>query len=156
MVQVLRADLDVAERKDAFGEIVIADGGAELLQLDRKVGGLHLSGERLPHRLGEAARRIHVPFVAGDEDRGKERQALDVIPVSMANQQMPPQRLFAALHQLGAKRNRAGAAIEHYDSAGGRPHLDTGGIAAVPESIWTWFGDRPASTPKSYEHDDAF
>src|SRR3954452_9477586 len=156
MVQVLRADLDVAEIKNAFGEIMIADGSAELLQLDRKVGGLHLSREGLPHRLLEAARRIHIPFVSGNEERGKEWQALDMIPVCMADQQIAAQRPLPALHQLGAKGNRAGASIEHCDRPGGRPHLDTGGVAAVAESTWPWFWDRTTSAPKSHEHDAAF
>src|SRR5204863_8364438 len=97
-----------------------------------------------------------IPFVSGNEERGKKRQALDVIPVCVADQQIAAQRPLAVLHQLGAKGDRAGAAIEHCDRPGSRPHLDAGGVASVAESTWPWYRVRTTSTPKSHEHAAAF
>jgi len=43
VVQVAGRDLEVADREGALDEIVVADGGAELLERDGEVGVLHLS-----------------------------------------------------------------------------------------------------------------
>jgi hypothetical protein len=44
MVEILRLHGDVVEHQRALDKVVVADGGAELFQLERKIGVLHLSG----------------------------------------------------------------------------------------------------------------
>src|SRR5262245_59003084 len=116
MVEVARGDLDVTDPQLALDELVVANRGAELLELDGKVGVLHLARERVAQRLAEPARRIDVPLVARHEERHEEGNALDVIPVRMADQDMDEQGP-AARHQLAPKNGGAGAHVEDNERA---------------------------------------
>ena len=136
VVQVLRLDRDVADPEHPLAEVVIADRGPELRELDREIGVLHLAGEHLAHSVGEAVRRVDVPLIARDEKRGEERQALDVVPMGVADQQVAAKRLLPGLHQLRAEGQRTGAAIEHHERARVRPQLDARGIPPVPDGTW--------------------
>ena len=58
-----------------------------------EVGVLHLPRKRFAQRGAEAARHIDVPLVARPEKGSEEGQALDVIPVGVANQDMATHRV---------------------------------------------------------------
>src|SRR5712692_6432393 len=100
MIEILGDYPHPAEREAALDEVVIADGGAELLQGDGKVGVLHLSGQGSFQLLSQAARGIDVPFVARAEERGKERKSLDVIPVRVRDEEMSARRRPAGGQRL--------------------------------------------------------
>jgi glutamate-5-semialdehyde dehydrogenase len=72
----------------ALDEVVVLDRGAEVEELDREVGVLHLARERLVDRRVEAAGPVHVPHVARHEQRREERQPLDVVPVRVPDEQV--------------------------------------------------------------------
>src|SRR5262245_1183980 len=67
MVQVLGGDAHARDRKLSLDEVVIPDGGVELLQRHRKIRVLHLAGERRFKLLPHAAWGIEIPLVARDE-----------------------------------------------------------------------------------------
>ena len=93
------------------------DGGAELFELERKVGVLHLAGQRLAQRRPEPARRIEIPFISGPEEGGKEGQPLDVVPMGMADQNMAFDRLLERREFL-SEREGAGAHVQHDERSG--------------------------------------
>ena len=88
VVEVPRRDGDVVDLELAFDEIVVLDRRAEVEELDREVGVLHLARQRLVDRLVEAPGPVDVPHVAGHEEGREERQPLDVVPVRVPDEQV--------------------------------------------------------------------
>ena len=61
-----------------------------------KIGILHLPGQGFTQGLAEALRAVYVPFVTGHKKQSKEWDALDVIPMRMADQEWPRKPLAPA------------------------------------------------------------
>ena len=89
VVQVLRADGGVADLEDALDQVVVAHLGADVVEADREVLVLHLSGEHVVERPYEAAGAEDVPPAAGHEERREEGEPVDVVPVGVADQDRP-------------------------------------------------------------------
>ena len=79
---------DVVDLELALDEVVVLDRRVEVEQLDREVRVLHLTRERLVDRRVEPAGPVDVPDVAGLEQRREERQALDVVPVGVPDEEV--------------------------------------------------------------------
>ena len=77
VMQILRRHLDVTELEAPLDEVVVAHRRSKVVEGEGKIGVLHLPGERLAQRGAEAARRVHVPLVAGLEQRLEEGEALE-------------------------------------------------------------------------------
>ena len=151
VVEIARGHLDVVDPQPSLDQLMIADRRAELLDAHWKIGVLHLAGERVAQCLAEAARRVDVPFMPGLEQRPEERDALDVVPVGVADQDMAAQ-LSAAGHQLVSENRGARPHVEHDQRARGRPQLDTGRIPAIAQGPWTRCGDRSARPEEAHLH----
>ena len=93
---------DVADGEGALDEVVVVDGRGELLDRDREVGVLHLSGERLAERTGQTAGTVDVPRAVRLEQGGEERQALDVVPVGVADEEVAVDRLHRPLRAISS------------------------------------------------------
>ena len=93
-------DFNIVDIDGAFDKLVIADLGSALIKRDGEVRILHLSGQGLTQGLAEALGAVYVPFVAGRKKWIKEWDALDMIPMRMADQDVAAQALGAARHQL--------------------------------------------------------
>ncbi len=154
VVHVVGGDADVVDLDAAFDQVVVADLGGELLDRDRKIGVLHLARERLADRRPEAARSVDVPLEVPLEQRRQERQALDVVPVRMADEDMTPARPVRLREQRLAEAVRAGAAIEQDQRAARAAHLDARGVAAVAEGVGPGLRDRAAGAPETDAHPD--
>ena len=153
MVQKARRDLDITNIERALDEVVVMNFRCEMLQRDRKVSVLHLTGERCPHAVRKAFRAVHMPGISRNEKRREKRDPLDMIPVGMADQQMAVDATFALPHQLLAEVMATGPAIDHEQLARIRAQLGARGIAAVSGGTWPRFGDRTACAPELYLHD---
>src|SRR6266849_7554407 len=92
VMQVLRGDVDVADLQRPLHEIMVVQRGAKFLETDRKIRGLHLSGQRLAQRRADAARTIDMPLVTTDEERCKKGKALNMIPMRMPDQDVAVER----------------------------------------------------------------
>ncbi len=117
MVQKARADAGVINRKAAFGQIVKADARAQLIERDREIGVLHLTGEGFPEGLAETGRAVDVPVATTSEQRRKKGETLNVIPVRVADQDAAPQRSRGARHEVLAEIMRPAATIEDHDGS---------------------------------------
>jgi len=95
-----QAYFDIVDIEGALNEVVIANLGSALIERDGEIGILHLPGQGFTQRLAEALGAVYVPFVAGRKKRTKEWDALDMIPMRMADQDVAAQPLGAARHQL--------------------------------------------------------
>jgi multisubunit Na+/H+ antiporter MnhB subunit len=61
---------------------------------------LHLPGQGFTQGLAEALRAVYVPLAAGHKKRIEEWDALDVIPMRMADQDVAAQAFSASRHQI--------------------------------------------------------
>ncbi len=93
VVEVVGLNRDVAKGEASLDQIMVADRRPELLKLKGKVRVLHLPRKRFAQRGAEAAGRIDVPLIARPEKGSEEGQTLDVIPVSVADQDMATHRV---------------------------------------------------------------
>src|SRR6266446_2950378 len=100
MIQIMGGDFDIVDVEGALNEVMIANPGSALIKSDGEIGVLHLPGQGFTQGLPEALGAVYVPFVAGRKKRTKEWDALDMIPMRMANQDVAAQALGAARHQL--------------------------------------------------------
>jgi hypothetical protein len=95
VVEVLGADVDVANLEAALHEIMVPHMGIELLECDGKIRVLHLPCECFTQGLHKTPRGIDIPLVARYKKWGKEGYALYVVPMRMADEEMATQRLLA-------------------------------------------------------------
>ncbi len=154
VVQVPGGDRDVVDLELALDEVVVLDRGAEVEELDREVRVLHLARERLVDRRVEPPGPVHVPHVAGHEQRREERQALDVVPVRVADEEVPVDPATGP-HELLAQLVDAGPAVEHEQRAGVGAHRHARRVAAVADRRRARLGDRAPSSPERDLHSDS-
>jgi hypothetical protein len=100
MIQIAGRDFDIVDIEGALDEVVIANLGSALIERDREIGILHLPGQGFTQGLAEALRAVYVPLVTGQKKRSKEWDALDVIPMRMADQDVTGQAFGAGRHQI--------------------------------------------------------
>ena len=100
MIQIVGGDLDIVDIEGALDEVVIANLGPALIERDREVCILHLPGQGFTQGLAQALRAVDVPFVAGHKKRSEEWDALDVIPMRVADQDVAAQAFSAGRHQI--------------------------------------------------------
>src|SRR5262249_6678919 len=100
MVQVMSGDFDVVDIEGAFDKIVIMNCSSELIRCYGKISVLHLTCERFAQGLVETLGTVDVPLIARHKERCEERDALDVIPMRVTDEDMTAQALGAARHQL--------------------------------------------------------
>jgi hypothetical protein len=86
----------------------------------------------------------------GIEERLEEPEALQVVEMEMAEQNM---ELWAhgSLHR-DAEWTNSSARIEHEDVSARESHFNAGRIATVPDRIRTGRGDRAAASPHASLH----
>src|SRR5262249_46640396 len=130
VVDVSRFHKNFTDPKESLAELVVIDPAGQILQLDWKVGRLHLTGDRVLQTALETCRRTNVQFDVRKESRRKERKTLNVIPVRMANEQVNPFNFRSRVQQLHTEFAHPGPAIKDQNSAFTRPHFDTGSVAS--------------------------
>src|SRR5262245_34748463 len=89
MIQIARPDRGIGDPKGSFYQLMIANLRAELVQLYREIGILHLAFESVAQRLAHSLRGVNVPLIASGKERSEERNTLDVVPMRMANKNVP-------------------------------------------------------------------
>mmetsp|Transcript_28434 Transcript_28434/g.66726 ORF Transcript_28434/g.66726 Transcript_28434/m.66726 type:complete len:387 (-) Transcript_28434:18-1178(-) len=139
----------------ALSEVVIPDVGPEVVEVDGEVIVLHLPGERIANAPGATARTVHVPRHAGDEQRDEEREALDVIPVRVGDEDVSaavpglavgPAAEVLADHVL-TEGVGTGPHVEHDARPGRREEFNARRRSAVFDHVGLRPGDRPTASP---------
>src|SRR5262245_8493139 len=152
MVQVMGDYFDVLYMEGSFDKIVITNCSCELIRRDGKVGVLHLTGERFTQGLVETLGTVDVPLIGRHEERGEERDPLDVIPVRVADEDMTAQTVGAARHQILTEGMCAGPAVNDDECSACRAHLNARCISSVTSRARSGLGNRTASAPELYPH----
>src|SRR5438270_14072497 len=84
--------------------------------------------------------------------RAKERDALNVVPMEVRNEDVSRKRALGELaFQLVAQDAKAGAAVENVDVVA-KTHFNAGSIASIAQVLGLWSGRRAAHTPKLQSH----
>ncbi len=156
VVQVLRLDQHVAHAEEPLVELREVDAAPQLAELHREVRVLHLPGHRLLEAPLEAERRVDVQLGAREERGHEEGEALDVVPVRVADEEVEPDGMGQRPGEVQAELTRARAAVEDDHGAVGGPDLDAGRVAAVHGRLRTGRGDGPTCSPEAYMHGGHF
>src|SRR5665213_1317305 len=151
MIQKLGCDTHSAEILGAFAQIPVFNLRAKLAEFHRKVSELHLTRENFRQRTVGALRTADGEAVARNKQRGKKRETLNMIPVSMTQEDGRLQGLWTVRQKIPAQRARAGAAIEDKAGTGIGHCFYAGRIAAIAEGGRAWRGDGTASSPKAQQ-----
>src|SRR6202035_1908049 len=93
VVEVLGRDPRPADLIGALGKLVVSDLSRKLAELDGEVGELHLAREGLLERAAASLGRPDGKDVTRHEDRFEERESLNVIPMGVAQENTPLDRL---------------------------------------------------------------
>ena len=134
VIEISGGGVDGTQLEGALAQVMVANRGAHLAERHREIGVLHLPGERLLEPPATAARRVDVPLVARDEQRREEGEALDVVPMRVADQEVAPDGARPGGDEVLAQVVRARSAVEHDQGPVGSVCLDARGIAAVAQS----------------------
>ena len=100
MVQIARGDFNILDFEGPFDEVVIANVSSALIKRDGEIGIIHLPCQHFTQRLAETLGAVYVPFIAGHKKWSKKWDALDVIPMRMADQDVAAQTFNAGGHQV--------------------------------------------------------
>ena len=148
MVQVCRRDGGIPDPERLAAVFVDVDRGNQVTERDREVVGLHLAAEDRLQRLATPGRAVDVERRAGGVGRDEEREALDVIPVGVADEQMdrrsPPPEL---LGERETELPDPGPRVE-YENVLPRPDLDARRVASVERRGRARGGDGSAGAPE--------
>src|SRR5580765_7934158 len=129
--------------------------GAHAIQLHWEIFGLHLDFENLPqicHCLVPAERQKR-DFLPGIISRGKERKALDVVPVKVRERDRDLFLLVADGAKVSAQISQSGARVNDGDAVHvGERDLQTGGVTAELLKTGIADGDGSARTIKLEFH----
>ncbi len=125
-----------------------ADVAGHLLHTDGEVGVLHLAGESAFEALAGAFETVDGDDVLGIVSGKKKRKTLDVIPMSVGDEDAEIDRsVFELLGKGEAKTADAGASVKN-DNFGADADFDAGGVAAVMDGFVSWGGNGTADTPE--------
>jgi hypothetical protein len=131
----------------ALVDVVEAEGRPHVRQAHREAGVLHLPGERLLERARHLVATVEVDDVPAHERRREEREALDVVPVDVAEED--PRLEGHRRQQRVSEKPEAGPAVEDEDPAT-RAHLDAARVSADLDRRWTGGGDAAADPPEPH------
>ena len=125
MIEVARQDLYVADIEGPLDKVMIANRSPELIRGNREISVLHLPGQRFAHGLVKAPWAVDVPFIAGRKKRREKRNALNVIPMRVADQDMTSQALGVPRDKILTKGMSSATAVENDKRSARRAHLNT-------------------------------
>ena len=80
-------------------------------------------------------------------ERGKERQALDMIHVGMGEEELGIEKIALLHHDFLAQRADAGSCV-YYNSLGTTGQLEASGVSAILDGLLAWAGNTSPGAPK--------
>src|SRR5436305_4009327 len=151
--------VDAGEVFAGISDLQELEIGAHVIQLHRVILRLHLDFENLPqiaNRLVPAERQER-DFVPGIISRGKERKALNVVPVKMRERDNDLFLLVADGAKVSAQISQSRARVNDGDAVRiGERNLQAGGVAAELLKTGIADGDGSPRTIKLELHRIAF
>src|SRR5260370_3234786 len=136
---------------DAFPFLPVAKGRLRVHggQMNREVRVVNLTGEGLIESARNVVAPVQMEDIACNECRLEEREALNVIPVHVAEEHVSDEGHL--LQELLAEQTQPGAAIEDKDGLA-RAKLDAARVAPGLDRVRPWGGDAAANSPEGDLH----
>ncbi len=151
--------VDASEVFAGISDLQELEIGAHVIQLHREILRLHLDFENLPqiaNRLVPAERQER-DFLPGIISRGKERKALDVVPVKVGERDKNLFLLVADGEKVSAQISQTRARVKNSDAVRiGERDLQAGGVAAEFLKTGIANGDGSARAVKLELHTTVF
>src|SRR2546429_2666397 len=151
--------VDAGEVFAGISDLQELEIGPHVIQLHREIFRLHLDFENLPqiaNRLVPAERQER-DFLSGIISRGKERKALDVVPVKVGERDKDLFLLVADGEEVSAQISQSRAGVNDGDAVCiGERDLQAGGVAAEFLKTGIADGDGSARTVKLELHTIVF
>jgi hypothetical protein len=152
MVQVLGGDADAAHGENSLDEIMVTNRGAQVLEAHGEVRVLHLPPEGILQLLVHTPWPVDVPLALGSEEGREEGEALNVVPVRVADEDMSTQRSGSPREERFAEGVGAGPAVEHDEGAIPGHDFHAGGVAPVAHRRGSRLRDRATRAPEANTH----
>src|SRR5260370_2167349 len=118
-------------------------------QMNREVRVVHLTGEGLLESARNVVAPVQMEDIACNECRLEKREALNVIPVHVAEEHVRDEGHL--LQKLLAEQTQPRAAIEDQNCLAGA-ELYAARVAPSLDGVWPWGGDAPANSPEGDLH----
>jgi len=151
--------VDAGEVFGGISDLQELEVGPHVIQLHREIFRLHLDFENLP-QIGDClvpAQRQERDFLFGIISRGKERKALDVVPVKVRERDTDLFLLVADGEKVSAQISQSRARVNDDNAVRiGERDLQAGGVAAEFLKTGIANGDGPARAVKLELHTTVF
>ena len=151
VIQVLRLHEHLTDAEKPFIQFREMDAAPEIVQPHRKVGVLHLPGKGVLHAAMEARVGVDVQLGVGVEGGAEEREALDVVPMGMPDEEVDAEGLGRGLQEVMAQPPGARPAVQDDDRAVIGPDFHARGVTTILGGPLPRHGDGPAGSPETYE-----
>ena len=135
--------------RDVLDDVVKMHLRAHVREMDREARVVHLARERLLEGARHVVAAVEVDDVPRHERGIEEREALDVIPVHVAEEEMRSDR--HVLQQRLAEEAQARAAVEDEEELA-RPHFHAARVAADADGVRSRARDAAPDAPKGDPH----
>jgi hypothetical protein len=112
MIHIVRLDLYVVDPKAPFEQLMKVNVGRHLIQANRKIRILHLSRQGVFDRLAKSSWGVDLPFASRLEEWRKKRNALNMVPVGVTDQDMTVLDRPASSFQGLAQGMKTASAVE--------------------------------------------
>ncbi len=153
VVEVTGHDRGVVDAQDPLDEVMMLDVGGQLVDLDREVPVLHLSGEDLAEGTAQTTRAVDVPRVALHEQWREEWQTLNVVPVGVADQDVTIDRVTARRRdERLAETVSAGSAVDDQLRSRIGSNRHARGVATESHRGGSRLRDRSPCSPERHQH----
>ena len=147
--------VDASKVLAGIGDLQELESGTHVIQLHREIFSLHLDFENLPQIANGLvpAERQERDFLPGIISRGKERKALDVVPVKVRQPDKDLFLLVADGAEVSAQISQSRARVNDGDAVRiGKRDLQAGGVAAELLETGITDGDGSPRTVKFELH----
>ena len=151
MIQLDRAHGETADRDGGFGEFIDPANSGQRFERDGELDRIHLPNERGTQPFARAGRAEDADLILRCISRPKKGQSLDMIPVSVRNEQSGMERFlrhFIHQEQAEAAQTAPGIEDEHFIA---QAQLDAGGVATVADGFRTRGRDGTTHAPEAEE-----
>src|SRR5215813_8175300 len=125
MIEIVGPDRDVSYFKGTLNKLMVSNPSPEVIQLNGKIGILHLAFQSVAQGSVHPLRRIKIPLITRREERREKWDPLDVVPMSVTDQYVPSERGSLSSNQVLAEQTNASTAVDDDERVAGRSDLQT-------------------------------
>jgi hypothetical protein len=131
MTQTFTDDTNPIESVFTLCNVMKFDVGPKLFDRNREENTIHLSINQIPKGTFPLGRSIQSYTVTGDIEWSKKRQAVEMIPVRMGDENTAAESAPGGSHNIARKITQTGAGIKYKVSVSANLYADARSVASV-------------------------